>query len=163
MSVQNPLIALPDAVTSVRCVLDRMGGPTVLVGHSCARTIISEVGVHANVASLVYAAARARCLRGLCRAAKSYPPAPASAGIVFDGDEGRLSEQGFCATSPATCRVRRRRRRRCSPPSSRSSRAWIPLKPLRPRGGPSRASTRSQPRTGRSIPTCNASWPRGCE
>src|SRR5205814_5821988 len=39
--------------------------------------------------------AGAGCGRGLQALAKTFPTPPASAGIVFDGDEGRLSEAAF--------------------------------------------------------------------
>lgn len=95
-SVQNPLTGLPEAVASVTRVLDRQDGPTVLVGHSFAGTIVSEAGVHPNVAALVYVAARAPDAgEDYAALAKTYPTPPASAGLVLDGDEGRLSEEAF--------------------------------------------------------------------
>jgi pimeloyl-ACP methyl ester carboxylesterase len=95
-AVQNPLTTLPEAVDSVRRVLDRQDGPTVLVGHSFSGMMITEAGVHPNVSSLVYVAARAPDAgEDYTALAKTYPTPPASAGIVFDGDEGRLSEAAF--------------------------------------------------------------------
>ncbi|MTV15838.1 MULTISPECIES: alpha/beta hydrolase [Bradyrhizobium] len=95
-SVQNPLTTLPDAVASAQRVLDRQDGPTVLVGHSFSGMIVTEAGVHPNVSALVYVAARAPDAdEDYTALAKTYPTPPASAGIVFDGDEGRLSEQAF--------------------------------------------------------------------
>jgi pimeloyl-ACP methyl ester carboxylesterase len=95
-AVQNPLTTLPDAVVSVTRVLDRQDGPTVLVGHSFAGMIITEAGVHQNVSALVYVAARAPDAgEDYAALAKNYRTPPASAGIVFDGDEGRLSEAAF--------------------------------------------------------------------
>jgi pimeloyl-ACP methyl ester carboxylesterase len=41
--------------------------------------------------------------------ARRFPTPPASAGIVFDGDQGRLTEAAFSATLPATCLRRRRK------------------------------------------------------
>src|SRR5215469_16744085 len=58
-SVQNPLTTLPEAVASAQRVLARQDGPTVLVGHSFAGMIVTEAGVHPNVSTLVYVAARA--------------------------------------------------------------------------------------------------------
>jgi pimeloyl-ACP methyl ester carboxylesterase len=55
--VQNPLTSLADDVAATRRVLDRQGGPAVLVGHSWGGTVITEAGVHPNVASLVYVSA----------------------------------------------------------------------------------------------------------
>ncbi|WP_443216756.1 alpha/beta fold hydrolase [Rhizobium sp. Root1203] len=95
-SVQNPLTTLPDAVAAAKRVLDRQGGPTVLVGHSFSGMIVTEVGVHPNVSSLVYIAARAPDAgEDYAALAMTYPTPPASAGIVFDGDEGRLTEEAF--------------------------------------------------------------------
>ncbi len=95
-AVQNPLTTLPEAVASAQRVLDRQDGPTVLVGHSFSGMIVTEAGVHPNVSSLVYVAARAPDAgEDYTALAKTYPTPPASAGIVFDGDEGRLSEAAF--------------------------------------------------------------------
>ncbi|QOZ28589.1 alpha/beta fold hydrolase [Bradyrhizobium sp. CCBAU 51753] len=95
-SVQNPLTTLPDAVASAQRVLDRQDGPTVLVGHSFSGMIVTEAGVHPNVSALVYVAARAPDAgEDYTALAKTYPTPPASAGIIFDGDEGRLTEEAF--------------------------------------------------------------------
>jgi pimeloyl-ACP methyl ester carboxylesterase len=95
-SVQNPLTTLPEAVASAKRVLARQDGPTVLVGHSFSGMIVTEAGVHPNVSALVYVAARAPDAgEDYTALAKTYPTPPASAGIVFDGDEGRLSEEAF--------------------------------------------------------------------
>jgi pimeloyl-ACP methyl ester carboxylesterase len=95
-SVQNPLTTLPDAVASAERVLARQDGPTVLVGHSFSGMIVTDAGVHPNVSALVYVAARAPDAgEDYTALAKRFPTPPATAGIVFDGDEGRLSEQAF--------------------------------------------------------------------
>ena len=95
-SVQNPLTTLPEAVASAERVLSRQEGPTVLVGHSFSGMIVTEAGMHPNVSALVYVAARAPDAgEDYTALAKTYPAPPASAGIVFDGDEGRLSEAAF--------------------------------------------------------------------
>jgi AraC-like DNA-binding protein len=95
-SVQNPLTTLPEAVASAQRVLERQDGPTVLVGHSFSGMIVTEAGMHPNVTALVYVAARAPDAgEDYGALAKKYPAPPASAGIVFDGDEGRLSEEAF--------------------------------------------------------------------
>jgi pimeloyl-ACP methyl ester carboxylesterase len=95
-AVQNPLTTLPEAVASVERVLARQDGPTVLVGHSFAGMIITDAGVHPNVSALVYVAARAPDAgEDYTALAKTFPAPPASAGIVFDGDEGRLGEDAF--------------------------------------------------------------------
>jgi pimeloyl-ACP methyl ester carboxylesterase len=95
-SVQNPLTTLPEAVAAAERVLARQDGPTVLVGHSFSGMIVTDAGVHPNVSALVYVAASAPDAgEDYTALAKTYPTPPASAGIVFDGDEGRLSEQAF--------------------------------------------------------------------
>ncbi|WP_298274133.1 alpha/beta hydrolase [uncultured Bradyrhizobium sp.] len=95
-SVQNPLTTLDEAVASAQRVLDRQDGPTVLVGHSFSGMIVTEAGMHPKVSALVYVAARAPdANEDYTALAKTYPTPPASAGIVFDGDEGRLSEAAF--------------------------------------------------------------------
>ncbi|RYH63679.1 MAG: alpha/beta hydrolase [Alcaligenaceae bacterium] len=96
IAVQNPLTTLEESANAVRRVLQRIEGPTVLVGHSFGGTIISEVGGAPNVSALVYIAARApdagEDFAGL---GKRFSVPPATAGILFDGDEGRLSEEAF--------------------------------------------------------------------
>src|SRR4029077_15685659 len=95
-SVQNPLTTLPGAVASARRVLARQDGPTVLVGHSFSGMIVTEAGVDPKVSAVVYIAARAPDAgEDYTELAKTYPTPPASAGIVFDGDEGRLTEAAF--------------------------------------------------------------------
>jgi pimeloyl-ACP methyl ester carboxylesterase len=95
-SVQNPLTTLDEAVASAHRVLARQDGPTVLVGHSFSGMIVTEAGVAPNVSALVYVAARAPDAgEDYTALASRFPPPPASAGIVFDGDEGRLSQAAF--------------------------------------------------------------------
>jgi pimeloyl-ACP methyl ester carboxylesterase len=95
-SVQNPLTTLPETVASAERVLSRQDGPTVLAGHSFSGMIVTQAGMHPNVSALVYVAARAPDAdEDYSALAKTFPAPPASAGIVFDGDEGRLSEEAF--------------------------------------------------------------------
>ena len=95
-SVQNPLTTLPAAVASAQRVLDRQNGPTVFVGHSFSGMILTEAGLHEKVSALVFVAARAPDAgEDYSALAKTFPTPPASAGIVFDGDEGRLTEAAF--------------------------------------------------------------------
>jgi pimeloyl-ACP methyl ester carboxylesterase len=95
-SVQNPLTTLPEAVAAAERVLARQDGPTVLAGHSFSGMIVTEAGVHPNVSAVVYVAARAPDAgEDYTALAKGFPTPPASAGILFDGDEGRLSEEAF--------------------------------------------------------------------
>lgn len=95
-SVQNPLTSLGEAVAAARGVLSRQEGPTVLVGHSFSGMIVSEIGTDPKVSALVYVAARAPDAgEDYPALAKTYRTPPATAGIVFDGDEGRLTEEAF--------------------------------------------------------------------
>jgi pimeloyl-ACP methyl ester carboxylesterase len=95
-SVQNPLTTLPEAVASALRVLARQDGPTVLAGHSFSGMIVTDAGMHPKVSAIVYVAARAPDAgEDYTALAKKYPTPPASAGIIFDGDEGRLSEEAF--------------------------------------------------------------------
>ena len=95
-AVQNPLTTLDAAVASTQRVLAQQDGPTVLVGHSFAGMIVTEAGVNPKVSAVVYVAARAPDAgEDYTALAKTFPTPPASAGIVFDGDEGRLSEAAF--------------------------------------------------------------------
>ena len=55
--VQNPLTSLDDDVAATKRILDRQDGPAVLVGHSWGGVVITEAGIHPNVASLVYVSA----------------------------------------------------------------------------------------------------------
>jgi len=95
-AVQNPLTTLDDAVAETQRVLDRQDGPTVLAGHSFSGMIVTEAGVHPNVSAVVYVAARAPdAEEDYAALASKFPTPPATAGIVFDGDEGRLTEAAF--------------------------------------------------------------------
>lgn len=98
MSVQNPLTSLADDAAATRRALDLQDGPTVLVGHSWAGTVISEVGDHPNVAALVYVAARAPDIgEDYAALAGKYPAPPASAGLSFADGFGQLDEPTFLA------------------------------------------------------------------
>ena len=95
-SVQNPLTTLPEAVAAAERVLNRQDGPTVLAGHSFSGMIVTEAGVHPNVSAVAYIAARAPdANEDYTALAKRFPAPPATAGIVFDGEEGRLNESAF--------------------------------------------------------------------
>jgi pimeloyl-ACP methyl ester carboxylesterase len=95
-SVQNPLTTLPEAVAAAQRVLAVQQGPTVLVGHSFSGMIVTEAGVDPKVSAVVYVAARAPDAgEDYTALAKGYPTPPASAGIVWSGDWGQLSEEAF--------------------------------------------------------------------
>ena len=57
--VQEPLTSLADDVAATKRILDLQQGSCILVGHSYGGSIITEAGVHPNVAGLVYVAAHA--------------------------------------------------------------------------------------------------------
>jgi pimeloyl-ACP methyl ester carboxylesterase len=95
-AVQNPLTTLEESVAAVQSALARQDGPTVLVGHSFAGMIVTEAGVDPKVTALAYVAARAPDAdEDYTALAKRFPTPPASAGIVWSGDYGQLSEAAF--------------------------------------------------------------------
>ena len=95
-AVQNPLTTFEDSVAATRRALALQNGPTVLVGHSFAGMIVTEAGVDPKVSALVYVAARAPDAgEDYAALAKTYPTPPATAGIVWSGDYGQLSEAAF--------------------------------------------------------------------
>ena len=95
-AVQNPLTRLEDSVAATQRALALQDGPTVLVGHSFAGTVVTQAGVDPIVSALVYVAARAPDVgEDYAALAKRFPTPPASAGIVFHGDWGQLSEAAF--------------------------------------------------------------------
>lgn len=96
-SVQNPLTSLADDAEATRRVLALQDGPTILVGHSWAGTVISETGNDPKVVALVYLAARAPDVgEDYGALAAKFPAPPASAGLVKSPDGfAQLSEQAF--------------------------------------------------------------------
>ena len=95
-AVQNPLTSLADDVEATRRILALQDGPTVLVGHSWAGTVISEAGVHPKVSALVYVAARAPDAgEDYAALAASFPTPPASAGLVKSDGFAQLNEEAF--------------------------------------------------------------------
>jgi pimeloyl-ACP methyl ester carboxylesterase len=88
--------SLDDAVSETRRVLAEQVGPTVLMGHSFSGVLVSEVGIDPKVTSLVYVAARAPDAgEDFAALAKRFPTPPATAGIIYDGDVGRLREEAL--------------------------------------------------------------------
>jgi pimeloyl-ACP methyl ester carboxylesterase len=95
-SVQNPLTSLGDDVEATRRILALQDGPTVLVGHSYAGTVISETGTDPNVTALVYVAARAPDAgEDYTALAAKFPKPPASNGLVHSGGFAQLNEEAF--------------------------------------------------------------------
>jgi pimeloyl-ACP methyl ester carboxylesterase len=108
-AVQNPLTSLADDVAHTHWVLAQQPGPVILAGHSFAGTVISQAGTHPAVAALVYVAARAPDAgEDYAALAGRFPAAPASAGLVYAGGFGALTEEAFGndfagGVEPATC------------------------------------------------------------
>lgn len=95
-AVQTTLRSFEDDVALTRLVLDKQDGPTVLVAHSFGGMILSECGLHPNVSSLVYVAARAPdANENYAQLAARFPKPPASAGLVTTGALQQLSETAF--------------------------------------------------------------------
>jgi pimeloyl-ACP methyl ester carboxylesterase len=95
-AVQNPLSSLVDDVAATRRILALQDGPTVLVAHSWAGTVVSEAGVDPKVSALVYIAARAPDAgEDYTALAAKYPTPPASAGLVKSGGFAQLNEEAF--------------------------------------------------------------------
>jgi pimeloyl-ACP methyl ester carboxylesterase len=95
-AVQNPLTSLADDVAATRRILALQDGPTVLVGHSWAGTVISEAGIDPKVEALVYVAARAPDAgEDYAALAGQFPTPPANAGLVHAGGFAQLSEGAF--------------------------------------------------------------------
>jgi pimeloyl-ACP methyl ester carboxylesterase len=92
--VQNPLTSLADDVAATTRVLDRQDGPAILVGHSWGGTVITEAGVHPNVAGLVYVSALAPDAgETTAQQYEGFAPTP---DFVID-----VGEDGFGFISPA--------------------------------------------------------------
>jgi pimeloyl-ACP methyl ester carboxylesterase len=95
-AVQNPLTSLADSVEATRRALALQDGPTVLVAHSWAGTVISEVGTDPKVTSLVYIAARAPDAdEDFVALSAKFPVGPARAGIQEHDGLTKLSEDAF--------------------------------------------------------------------
>jgi pimeloyl-ACP methyl ester carboxylesterase len=95
-AVQNPLTSLADDVAATRRALALQNGPTVLVGHSFAGTIISEAGDDPKVSALVYVAARAPDAgEDFGALAAKFPKPPASVGVEKADGFFWLSEASF--------------------------------------------------------------------
>ena len=157
-SVQNPLTSLHEASEAARRAIAAQPGPTVLVGHSFSGMIVSEVGVDPKVSALVYIAARAPDAgEDYTALAKTYPTPPATTGIVFHDDWGQLSEEAFLHDfagdlPPEEARVYYAVQQPFKKSLTTERRRKRP-------GVPSRPSMPCPPKTRRSIPTLNASWP----
>lgn len=96
--VQNPLTSLEDDVAATTRVLDRQDGPTILVGHSWGGTVITEAGVHPDVAGLVYVSALAPDAgETTAQQYEGFAPTPDFVIEVGDDGYGFLSREQFKA------------------------------------------------------------------
>ncbi len=96
ISVQNPLTSVADDVAATKRVLAMQDGPTVLVGHSYAGTVVSDAGADAKVTALVYVAARAPDAgEDFVALAAKFPTMPVRAGVENHDGFAYLSEDAF--------------------------------------------------------------------
>jgi pimeloyl-ACP methyl ester carboxylesterase len=95
-AVQNPLTSPEDSVAATRRALALQDGPTVLVAHSWAGTVISETGVDPKVSPLVYVAARAPDAgEDFVALSGKFPTGPVRAGVQTHDGFTLLSEDSF--------------------------------------------------------------------
>ena len=95
-AVQNPLTSLADSVAATRRALALQDGPTVLVAHSWAGTVISETGTDPKVSALVYVAARAPDAgEDFVALSGKFPTMPVRAGVQERDGFTYLSEEAF--------------------------------------------------------------------
>src|SRR5882724_1279802 len=95
-AVQNPLTSLADSVAATRRALALQNGPTVLVAHSWAGTVISETGMDPKVTALVYVAARAPdAAEDFVALSGKFPTEPVRAGVQENDGFTNLSEEAF--------------------------------------------------------------------
>jgi pimeloyl-ACP methyl ester carboxylesterase len=95
-SVQNPTTSLDADVDAVKRTLAQQDGPTLLVAHSYGGMVITQASDDPKVSGLVYIAARAPDAgEDYPALTKKFPAAPASAGLQWSQDYGKLSESAF--------------------------------------------------------------------
>ena len=95
-SVQNPLTSLADDVAATRRALALQHGPTVLVGHSYAGTVITQAGIAPVVSALVYVAARAPDAgEDFTKLSAKFPTMPVRAGAQEHDGFVSLTEDAY--------------------------------------------------------------------
>lgn len=93
VAVQNPLSSLADDAAAVTRAINQQPGSVILVGHSWGGAVITQAGVNAKVAALVYVAAFAlEAGQSINTLLQGLPPAPWLA-------ELRQDEGGFLTLS----------------------------------------------------------------
>ncbi len=96
--VQNPLTSLEADVAATTRVLDLQDGPAILVGHSWGGTVITEAGVHANAAGLVYVSALAPDAgETTAQQYEGFAPTPEFVIDVGDDGYGFINREAFHA------------------------------------------------------------------
>jgi pimeloyl-ACP methyl ester carboxylesterase len=97
IAVENPVTSLADDVAFAKRAIDQSEGPVLLVGHSWAGAVITQVGVDPKVAGIVYIAAYAPDVgESVSDAAKPFPLTP-----VHDGGVVPFGEGAFVLTPEA--------------------------------------------------------------
>lgn len=95
-AVQNPLTSLADSDAATRRALALQDGPTVLVGHSWAGTVVSDVGNDPKVSALVYVAARAPDAgEDFVALSGKFPTMPVRAGVENHDGLTTISETAY--------------------------------------------------------------------
>lgn len=94
IAVQNPLTSFEDDVAATKHAIAKMNGPVLLVGHSYAGMIISEVGNDSQVAGLLYVAAL------VPEEGQNVNDVNAAMPPTAVGPEFQLSPEGFLSLSP---------------------------------------------------------------
>jgi pimeloyl-ACP methyl ester carboxylesterase len=91
IAVQNPLTSLEDDVAAAKRVIDAQTGPVILVGHSWAGTVITQVGGHDKVEALVYVAAFAPALGETSGTVPQQHPTPPGFAKFISSPDGYLT------------------------------------------------------------------------
>jgi len=101
--VQNPTISLEGDVAATNLILDEQVGPAVLVGHSYGGVVITEAGMHTNVAALVYIAAFAPDKGESAYTIVGLPPSftPPKKGYLFQ-DKAKMAAAFGADVDPKT-------------------------------------------------------------
>jgi pimeloyl-ACP methyl ester carboxylesterase len=93
-AVQNPLTSLKDDVAATKRAIDDQGGRVLLVGHSWAGAVITQIGTDPKVAGLAFVAAGApNTGQSFNEMSQGYPTPPGIARVKADA-------AGFLALPP---------------------------------------------------------------